>query len=190
MSTQLTHIVKCAISFFSFFFIFCLSFCFFFLFLLQIDTAATDSLQPKSQKRRAPLLLKRKALTTGFFDSSKIKNDGRKGSTSNASGPIFGQPLEKCLSNDNAFGMSQKQKGSDDSGGNGFSHKLSRKSRSSITSLDNQLPLSSAISSDENYVNEILSPANFSSFLFYFCFFNIFLIDLLIFTLISIERIL
>lgn len=96
-------------------------------------------------------------MTTGFFDSSKIKSDGRKGSTSNASGGgglIFGQPLEKCLSNDNAFGMSNKQKGSDDSGGNGLSHKLSRKSRSSITSLDAQLPNSSAISSDGNYVNK------------------------------------
>lgn len=122
----------------------------------ETDSAASDGLQPKATKRRAPLLLKRKALTTGFFDSSKIKSDGRKGSTSNASGGglIFGQPLEKCLSNDNAFGMTTKQKGSDDSGGNGLSHKLSRKSRSSITSLDNnQLPISSAISSsDGNYV--------------------------------------
>lgn len=109
-------------------------------------------MQPqKTQKRRA-LLLKRKALTTSFFDSSKIKSDGRKGSTSNASiGAIFGQPLEKCLSNDNAFGATTKQKGSDDSGGSG--HKLSRKSRLSITSLDNQLPSSSAISSDGNYVS-------------------------------------
>lgn len=49
--------------------------------------------------------------------------------------------------------MATKQKGSDDNGGNGLSHKLSRKSRSSITSLDNQLPISSAISSsDGNYV--------------------------------------
>lgn len=119
------------------------------------ETATTDGLQPKIQKRRAPLLLKRKALTTSFFDSSKIKSDGRKGSTSNASGGlIFGQPLEKCLSNDNAFGASNKQKGSDDSGGGG--HKLSRKSRCSITSLDAQLP-GSAISSDGNYVS-ILMP--------------------------------
>lgn len=112
-------------------------------------------MQPqKTQKRRA-LLLKRKALTTSFFDSSKIKSDGRKGSTSNASiGAIFGQPLEKCLSNDNAFGATTKQKGNDDSGGSGGSgHKLSRKSRLSITSLDNQLPSSSAISSDGNYVS-------------------------------------
>lgn len=43
----------------------------------------------------------------------------------------------------------QKQKGSDDSGGG--SNKLSRKSRSSITSLDNQIP-GSTISSDGNYV--------------------------------------
>lgn len=98
-------------------------------------------------------MLKRKALTTSFFDSTKIKSDGRKGSTSNASGGlIFGQPLEKCLSNDNAFGASTKQKGSDDSGGGGGGNKLSRKSRCSITSLDNQLPISSAISSDGNYV--------------------------------------
>lgn len=109
-------------------------------------------MQAKSQKRRKPLLLKRKAITTSIFDSSKIKTDGRKGSTSNASttgGLVFGQPLEKCLSNDNAFAASiQKQKGSDDSGGGS----LSRKSRSSITSLDNHL-LSSTISSDGNYVN-------------------------------------
>ncbi|XP_031640723.1 uncharacterized protein LOC116352342 isoform X2 [Contarinia nasturtii] len=117
---------------------------------LPSETTTTDGLQPKSQKRRAPLLLKRKALTTSFFDSSKIKSDGRKGSTSNASGGlIFGQPLEKCLSNDNAFAASTtttKQKGSDDSGG----HKFSRKSRCSITSLDAALP-GSAISSDGNY---------------------------------------
>lgn len=98
-------------------------------------------------------MLKRKALTTSFFDSSKIKSDGRKGSASNTSGGlVFGQPLEKCLSNDNAFGTSIKQKGSDDSGGGGGGTKLSRKSRASITSLDNQLPISSAISSDGNYV--------------------------------------
>lgn len=117
----------------------------------RVETPTTDGLQTKSTKRRAPLLLKRKALTTSFFDSTKIKSDGRKGSTSNASsGLVFGQPLEKCLSNDHAFGGSSKQKGSDDSGGGGS--KLSRKSRASITSLDNQLPISSAISSDGNYV--------------------------------------
>lgn len=120
------------------------------------ETTATDASLQKSQKRRAPLLLKRKALTTSFFDSSKIKSDGRKGSASNTSGGlVFGQPLEKCLSNDNAFGTSIKQKGSDDSGGGsggGGGTKLSRKSRASITSLDNQLPISSAISSDGNYV--------------------------------------
>lgn len=116
----------------------------------HIETTATDTSLQKSQKRRAPLLLKRKALTTSFFDSSKIKSDGRKGSTSNTTGGlVFGQPLEKCLSNDNAFGTTIKQKGSDDSGGG---TKLSRKSRASITSLDTQLPISSAISSDGNYV--------------------------------------
>lgn len=121
--------------------------------LIYTETATDSSLQ-KSQKRRAPLLLKRKALTTSFFDSSKIKSDGRKGSTSNTtSGLVFGQPLEKCLSNDNAFGTTIKQKGSDDSGGG---TKLSRKSRASITSLDTQLPISSAISSDGNYVRSIL----------------------------------
>lgn len=129
-----------------------------------IEASTTDDLQAKSQKRRKPLLLKRKAITTSIFDSSKIKTDGRKGSTSGASttaGLVFGQPLEKCLSNDNAFAVSiQKQKGSDDSGGGS----LSRKSRSSITSLDNHL-LSSTISSDGNYVNFCLfintnNPAN------------------------------
>lgn len=118
----------------------------------KIEASTTDDMQAKSQKRRKPLLLKRKAITTSIFDSSKIKTDGRKSSTNNASttsGLVFGQPLEKCLSNDNAFAASmQKQKGSDDSGGGS----LSRKSRSSITSLDNHL-LSSTISSDGNYVN-------------------------------------
>lgn len=119
---------------------------------LFAEASATDSSLQKSQKRRAPLLLKRKALTTSFFDSSKIKSDGRKGSGSTQTGGlVFGQPLEKCLSNDNAFGTSVKQKGSDDSGGGG-GMKLSRKSRASITSLDNQLPISSTISSDGNYV--------------------------------------
>lgn len=122
--------------------------------MTNAETTTTDGLQTKSQKRRAPLLLKRKALTTSFFDSSKIKSDGRKGSTSNASGGlIFGQPLEKCLSNDNAFAASStstKQKGSDDSGG----HKFSRKSRCSITSLDAATLPGSAISSDGNYVSD------------------------------------
>lgn len=117
------------------------------------ETATTNSLQTKSPKRRAPLLLKRKSLTTSFFDSSKIKNDGRKGSTSG--GLIFGQPLEKCLSNDNAFIASTKQKGSDDSGGGGGGPKFSRKSRCSITSLDAQLS-GRAISSDGNYVSDLM----------------------------------
>lgn len=121
------------------------------LWIVETTASTTDGLQ-QPKKRRA-LLLKRKALTTSIFDSSKTKSDGRKGSTSNASGGlIFGQPLEKCISGDNPFGSTIKQKGSDDSGG-GSGHKLSRKSRLSITSLDAQLPISSAISSDGNYVS-------------------------------------
>lgn len=133
------------------------------------ETSATDGLQQKSQKRRAPLLLKRKALTTSFFDSNKLKSDGRKGSTSNQGGGlIFGQPLEKCLSNDNAF-TSHKFKGSDDSGG--VNRKLSRKSRSSITSLDNQsLQIGSNISSDGNYVSFVCASPGTDTHSKYFAF--------------------
>lgn len=121
--------------------------------LKLIDASGNDALQTKSQKRRAPLLLKRKALTTGFFDSSKIKSDGRKGSASGSThsgggGLIFGQPLEKCLSNDNAMSCLMKSKTADDS------VKFSRNSRSSITSLDAQLPVGSGMSSDGTYVSE------------------------------------
>lgn len=125
-----------------------------YVFLELLDASGTDALQAKSQKRRAPLLLKRKALTTGFFDSNKIKSDGRKGSTSGSThsggGLIFGQPLEKCLSNDNAMSSLLKGKAADDSA------KFSRNSRSSITSLDAQLPVGSGLSSDGTYVNNII----------------------------------
>lgn len=131
-------------NFFFFFFGYC-------LLLKFIDVSGNDALQTKSQKRRAPLLLKRKALTTGFFDSSKIKSDGRKGSTSGSThsggGLIFGQPLEKCLSNDNAMSNLMKGKPADDNA------KFSRNSRSSITSLDAHLPVGSGLSSDGTYVN-------------------------------------
>lgn len=83
---------------------------------------ADDAAKAKPQKRRAPLLLKRKALTTGFFDSSKIKNDGKV----NSGGLIFGQPLEKCLSNDISKLATKHQTGGNKSG---------RSSRSSISSL-------------------------------------------------------
>lgn len=118
----------------------------------RTDTSGSDALQTKSTKRRAPLLLKRKALTTGFFDSSKLKSDGRKGSTSGGGGGlIFGQPLEKCLSNENAMSSLFKGKCADDN------VKFSRNSRSSITSLDAQLPVGSGISSDGTYVRRVIS---------------------------------
>lgn len=88
-----------------------------------LDSDSVETAKAKPQKRRAPLLLKRKALTTGFFDSSKIKSDGNK--ASNTSGLVFGQPLEKCLSNDISK-LTAKQGGNDRSG---------RSSRSSISSL-------------------------------------------------------
>nr|XP_045599838.1 uncharacterized protein LOC123759068 isoform X3 [Procambarus clarkii] len=47
------------------------------------------------QKKRRPYLLKRKALTTGFFDSKKDDSkDGVEG------GMVFGLPLAKCLENE------------------------------------------------------------------------------------------
>ncbi|KAK4290133.1 hypothetical protein Pmani_036952 [Petrolisthes manimaculis] len=47
------------------------------------------------QKKRRPYLLKRKALTTGFFDSKK--DEGKEGSEG---GLVFGLPLTKCLENE------------------------------------------------------------------------------------------
>lgn len=91
---------------------------------LNLDSNVDDVAKSKPQKRRAPLLLKRKALTTGFFDSSKIKNDGKVNSGSG--GLIFGQPLEKCLSNDISKLATKNQSGGNKSG---------RSSRSSISSL-------------------------------------------------------
>lgn len=71
-------------------------------------------------------MLKRKALTTGFFDSRKIKHDGRKG-VSCGGGLVFGQPLEKCLSNDfRTLSTKQLQSGSGKADG---------RTRSSLTSL-------------------------------------------------------
>lgn len=75
-----------------------------------------------------------------------MKSDGRKGSTSGTTGGlIFGQPLEKCLSNDNAMNA-LKTRAADEQ------PKHNRNSRSSITSLDVHLPISSGISSDGIYV--------------------------------------
>ncbi|CAL4123085.1 unnamed protein product, partial [Meganyctiphanes norvegica] len=50
-----------------------------------------------AQKKRRPYLLKRKALSTGFFDSKKDENKGGSGGTT---GMVFGLPLNKCLENE------------------------------------------------------------------------------------------
>lgn len=63
-----------------------------------------------------------------------MKIDGSKNNLNN-SGPIFGQPLEKSLSRDNAS-MKAKQSNTGSSGG---SNKSGRSSRSSITSLQDSL---------------------------------------------------
>lgn len=91
-------------------------------------------------------MLKRKALTTSFFDSSKVKSDGRKGSTGTAGGLIFGQPLEKCLSNDNAMNALKARAADENS-------KLSRTARNSITSLDASIPLTGSGMSSGAYVS-------------------------------------
>ncbi|XP_075982418.1 rho GTPase activating protein at 102A isoform X2 [Anticarsia gemmatalis] len=55
-------------------------------------------------KRRA-YLLKRKALTTGFFDQSRTKDDKDKEST--PSGSVFGVPLAQCVESERALRRQQ-----------------------------------------------------------------------------------
>lgn len=56
-------------------------------------------------KRRA-YLLKRKALTTGFFDQTRAKDDKDKESTS-SSGSVFGIPLTQCVESERALRCQQ-----------------------------------------------------------------------------------
>ncbi|KAJ6634138.1 Rho GTPase-activating protein 6, partial [Pseudolycoriella hygida] len=64
---------------------------------VPVDLSETSNkANSKPQKRRAPLLSKRKALTTSFFDSSKSKDSSR----SRQSGLVFGLTLEQCIEND------------------------------------------------------------------------------------------
>lgn len=58
-----------------------------------------SSVDTKPQKRRT-LLLKRRALTTGFFDTIKDK-DGASSGGGSTGGLVFGITLEQCLQNDN-----------------------------------------------------------------------------------------
>lgn len=48
-------------------------------------------------KKRRPMLLKRKALTTGFFDTAKAKEDAK---PSAARGLVFGIGLQSVVDND------------------------------------------------------------------------------------------
>ncbi|XP_063611958.1 uncharacterized protein LOC134785525 [Penaeus indicus] len=59
------------------------------------DSSKLEQANASAQKKRRPYLLKRKALTTGFFDSKKEEaKDGV------ASGQVFGLSLTKCLENE------------------------------------------------------------------------------------------
>ncbi|KAF2368532.1 Rho GTPase-activating protein domain [Trinorchestia longiramus] len=60
-------------------------------------TLPKESSSVSSSKKRKPYLLKRKALTTGFFDS---KRDESKDSASGSGGLVFGLSLVKCLENE------------------------------------------------------------------------------------------
>ncbi|KAL7048197.1 hypothetical protein ACKWTF_003260 [Chironomus riparius] len=87
--------------------------------ILQLGVTLTpqESSNQSSQKphKRRVLLLKRKAVTTGIFDSSKGKDD-----YSNKGGLVFNIPLEQCIENDHNRTKEKKE---------------SRSSRSSLSSL-------------------------------------------------------
>ncbi|KAJ4440588.1 hypothetical protein ANN_08734, partial [Periplaneta americana] len=91
------------------------------------ETVVSVSHKPK----RRPYLLKRKALTTGFFDTSRGKDDKDK---DNGGGLVFGIPIGLCLENDR---LSRMQRGG--SPGRDEPSELRRKShhgsRSSFSSL-------------------------------------------------------
>ncbi|XP_037070183.1 uncharacterized protein LOC119091487 [Pollicipes pollicipes] len=57
------------------------------------DCNVTAGHKPK----RRPYLLKKRPLTTGFFDTAKRED---KGNNNNAQGRVFGIPLKKCMEND------------------------------------------------------------------------------------------
>ncbi|KAG4076822.1 hypothetical protein HA402_009168 [Bradysia odoriphaga] len=90
---------------------------------VPIDLSETaNKVNSKPQKRRTQLLMKRKALTTSFFDSSKSKDSSR----TRQSGLVFGLTLEKCIDNDQTCNKSPSTDASQTQG---------RVSRNSISSL-------------------------------------------------------
>ncbi|XP_021919364.1 uncharacterized protein LOC110829683 isoform X2 [Zootermopsis nevadensis] len=96
---------------------------------VRIPSEAVVSVSHKPKRR--PYLLKRKALTTGFFDTSRGKDDKDK---DGGGGMVFGIPISQCLENDR---LSRIQHGG--SPGRDEPSELRRKShhgsRSSFSSL-------------------------------------------------------
>lgn len=70
-----------------------------------------DGTAPQKPQKRRALLLKRKAITTSFFDTAKggFKNS----SNESNSGQVFGISLEQCLDNDNRKNKLQKSNTTD-----------------------------------------------------------------------------
>lgn len=98
-------------------------------------------MQPKPQKRRA-LLLKRKALTTGFFDNGKGAKDDANHAGDNGElggGQMFGISLQKCIENDQK--RLNRTKSTDKSGATPQQDKQQRTSRSSLSSLSDKVSL-------------------------------------------------
>ncbi|KAB0800109.1 hypothetical protein PPYR_07989 [Photinus pyralis] len=94
---------------------------------IPTDAAATA---PQKPKRRA-YLLKRKALTTGFFDANRKEGDKDKDGTS--TGLVFGIPLTQCVDNDRLSRSSTAATSRDLSGDE--SNLRRNNSRASCTSL-------------------------------------------------------
>ncbi|XP_025835981.1 uncharacterized protein LOC108739746 isoform X2 [Agrilus planipennis] len=66
---------------------------------IKIPTDSTSSPTSHKPKRRA-YLLKRKALTTGFFEGSKKEGEKEKEGSTSSGGLVFGIPLSQCVEND------------------------------------------------------------------------------------------
>ncbi|KAK4887857.1 hypothetical protein RN001_004128 [Aquatica leii] len=97
---------------------------------IPTDAVATA---PQKPKRRA-YLLKRKALTTGFFDANRKDGDKDK-EGSNSTGLVFGIPLSQCVDNDriSRHGVASRDVSGDESN-------LGRhNSRASCTSLVDEI---------------------------------------------------
>lgn len=143
---------------------FCIWFSCFFLETTDSSSAIDGAITIPKPKRRT-LLLKRKALTTGFFDSAKDKDDKTRGVSTN-SGLVFGLPLDQCVRNDDRLNKENNQQRMSggrnslssllDSTNNQMSHKINTGSCESLPTIRNSLRLTSTNNedSDSSYSNQ------------------------------------